>query len=122
MLYPFIYGWKLLILAVRIYFLDWLIGWLIDSSSAAAPVFITSSNDGSLVEDLSNLYTDSVKEEEPIKQSSSAKRKSEENQVPRSIDNKRKHLEKSCLQHRDQLLLQKAKDDAQFCKTLAMIL
>ena len=102
--------------------IGWLIDWLIDSSAAAAPVFITSSNDSSLVEDLSNFYKDSVKEEEPIKQSSSAKRKSEENQVRRSIDNKRKHLEKSCLQRRDKLLLQKAKDDAQLCKTLAGIL
>ena len=41
------------------------------------------------------MYTDSVIEE-PIKQSSSAKRKSEESQVPRLIDNKRKHLEKIC--------------------------
>ena len=57
----------------------------------------TSSNDDSLVEDLSNVYTDSVTEEEPIKQSSSAKRKSDENQVPRLTDNrpKRKHLEKT---------------------------
>ena len=57
----------------------------------------TSSNDDSLVEDLSNVYTDSVTEEEPIKQSSSAKRKSDENQVPRLIENrpKRKHIEKT---------------------------
>ena len=82
-------------------------------------VFITLSNYGSLVEDLSNLYTDSVIEEEPIKQSSCSKRKSEENQVPRLIDNKRKHLEKPCLLHKDQLLLQEAKDDAQFRKILA---
>ena len=33
--------------------------------------------------------------EEPIKQNSSAKRKSEENQVSRLTDNKRKHLEKT---------------------------
>ena len=26
----FIYGWKLYILTVKIYFLDWLIDWLID--------------------------------------------------------------------------------------------
>ena len=66
------------------------------------------------------MYTDSVIEEEPIKQSSSAKRKSEENQVPRLIDNKRKHLEKTfSVAQRDQLLLQEAKDDTKFRKTLA---
>ena len=74
-----------------------------------------SSNHDSLVEDFSNVYTDSVREEEPIKQSSSAKRKSEENRVPRLINNKQKHLEKT---QRNQLLLQEAKDDAQFRKTL----
>ena len=66
------------------------------------------------------MYTDSVIEEEPIKQSSSAKCKSEENQVPRLIDNKRKHLEKTfSVAQRDQLLLQEAKDDTKFRKTLA---
>ena len=44
----------------------------------------------------------------------------EENQIPRLIGNKRKHLEKilSAAQ-RNQLLLQEAKDDVQFRKTLA---
>ena len=57
-------------------------------SSSSVVLNSTSSNDDSLAEDLSNVYTDSVIKEEPIKQSSSAKRKSEENQVPRLIDNK----------------------------------
>ena len=84
------------------------------SSSATALKNSTSSNDGSLVEDLSN---DSVIDEQPIKQSSSAKRKSEENQVPRLTDNKRKHLEKTLPPaQRDQQLLQEAKDDTH-CKS-----
>ena len=87
------------------------------SSSATALKNSTSSNDGSLVEDLSNVYTDSVIDEQPIKQSSSAKRKSEENQVPRLTDNKRKHLEKTLpAAQRDQQLLQEAKDDTH-CKS-----
>ena len=66
------------------------------------------------------MYTDWVIEEESIKQSSSEKRKSEESQVPRLIDNKQKHLGKTLsAAQRDQLLLQQAKDDAQFRKTLA---
>ena len=44
----------------------------------------------------------------------------EENQIPRLIGNKRKHLEKTLsAAQRNQLLLQEAKDDAQFRKTLA---
>ena len=84
-------------------------------SASSVALNSTSSNYDSLVEDFSNVYTDSVREEEPIKQSSSAKRKSEENRVPRLINNKRKHLEKT---QRNQLLLQEAKDDAQFRKIL----
>ena len=57
-------------------------------SSSSVALNSTSSNHNSLVEDLSNVNTDSVIEEEPIKQSSSAKRKSEENQVPRLINNR----------------------------------
>ena len=58
-------------------------------AAASSSSFITSSNDdGSLVGDLSNAQIDTVIEEEPIKRSSSAKRKSEENQVPRLIDDK----------------------------------
>ena len=63
-------------------------------SSSSVVLNSTSSNHDSLVEDLSNVYMESVIEEEAIKQSSSAKRKSEKNQVPRLTDNKRKHLEK----------------------------
>ena len=44
----------------------------------------------------------------------------EENQISRLIGNKRKHLEKTLsAAQRNQLLLQEAKDDAQFRKTLA---
>ena len=64
------------------------------------------------------MYTDSVIEE-PIKQSSSGKRKAGENQVPKLINNKQKHLEKTLSAAQiDRLLLQEAKDDAQFRKTL----
>ena len=86
--------------------------------SSSSVLNSTSSNDDNLVEDLSNVYTDSVTEEEPIKQSSSAKHKSEENQVLKLIDNKQKHLEKTLsAAQRGQLLLQEAKDDTQFLKT-----
>ena len=86
------------------------------SLSSSSVLNSTSSNDGNLVEDLPNVYTDSVIDKEPIKQSSSAKRKSEENHV---LNNKQKHLEKTLsAAQRDQLLLQEAKDDAQFGKTL----
>ena len=87
-------------------------------SSSSSVLNSTASNDVSLVEDLSNVYADSVIEEE-TKQSSSEKPKLEENQVPKLIDNKRKHLEKTWSPaQRDQLLLQEAKDNAQFRKTL----
>ena len=79
----------------------------------------TSSNGSNQVNYLSNVYADSVIEE-TSKQSSSTERKSEENQVPRLIDSKQKHLQKTLNDaRRDQLLLQETKDDAQFRKTLA---
>ena len=41
-------------------------------------------------------------------------------QVPKLIDNKRKHIEKSLsASQRDQLLLAEAKEDSEFCKDLA---
>ena len=71
----------------------------ITSSSAAcssSSVLLNStSSDGSKPQDFLNVDTDSIIEEEPIKQSSSTKRKSDENQVPRLIENKQKHLEKN---------------------------
>ena len=89
------------------------------AAATAAAVFITSSNDGILVEDLPNVYTDSVIEEEPIKQSSSTERKSGENQVPVFSDDNEKHMEKTLSATQgDQLLLQEAKDGAKFCETL----
>ena len=79
----------------------------------------TSSNGSNQVNYLSNVYADSVIEE-TSKQSSFTERKSEENQVPRLIDSKQKHLQKTLNDaRRDQLLLQETKDDAQFRKTLA---
>ena len=85
-------------------------------AAASSSSFITLSNDdGSLVGDLSNAQTDTVIEEELIKQSSSVKRKSEENQVPRLIDNKRKHLEKNlvcCTKRSAAVATDVAKDDA----------
>ena len=57
------------------------------------------------------MHTESVIEEVQIKQSSSAKRKSKNNQ---------KHLVKILrATQRDQLLLKQTKDDVQFRKTLA---
>ena len=89
------------------------------AAATAAAVFITSSNDGILVEDLPNVYTDSVIEEEPIKQSSCTERKSGENQVPVFSDDNEKHMEKTLSATQgDQLLLQEAKDGAKFCETL----
>ena len=66
-----------------------------ESSSSKSAISSAASSSSSLeLDDLSNVYTDSVIEE-PLKQSSSAKRKSEENQVPRLIKSKRKHSEKA---------------------------
>ena len=67
-----------------------------ESSSSKSAISSTASSSSSSLEldDLSNVYTDSVIEE-PLKQSSSAKHKSEENQVPRLIKSKRKHFEKT---------------------------
>ena len=45
----------------------------------------------SRVQDILNVETDTVLEEDPIKQSSSEEHISEENQSPMLIDNKRKH-------------------------------
>ena len=88
------------------------------ASSSTSVLNSTSSNDSSLVDYLSNVYTGSVIEEELLKQSSSAKRKSGENQVLRLIKYKRKHLEKTLSAAQRDLLLQEAKDDTQFRKTL----
>ena len=88
------------------------------ASSSTSVLNSTSSNDSSLVDYLPNVYTGSVIEEELLKQSSSAKRKSEENEVLRLIKYKRKHLEKTLSAAQRDLLLQEAKDDAQFRKTL----
>ena len=55
------------------------------------------------------MCTDSVIEEKPVKQSSSPKCNLEENQVPRLIDNKQKHLEKTLsVVQRDQLCCKKS--------------
>ena len=75
-------------------------------SSSSVFLNLTLSDDVSL-EDFSNVGTDSIKEEEPLKQSSYPKGKILENQIPRLIDNKRKHVEKALFSaQRDQLLLQ----------------
>ena len=63
-------------------------------SSSSVFLNLTSSNDDSL-EDFLNVGTDSITEQEPLKQSSYPKGKISENQVPRLIDNERKHIEKT---------------------------
>lgn len=86
-------------------------------SSSSVFLNLTLSDDVSL-EDFSNVGTDSITEEEPLKQSSYPKGKILENQVPRLIDNKRKHVEKALFSgQRDQLLLQEG--NSQCHKTLA---
>ena len=86
------------------------------ASSSTSVLNSTSSNDSSLVDYLSNVYTGSVIEEELLKQSSSAKRKSEENEVLRLIKYKRKHLEKTLSAAQRDLLLQEAKMTHNFVK------
>ena len=86
------------------------------ASSSTSVLNSTSSNDSSLVDYLPNVYTGSVIEEELLKQSSSAKRKSEENEVLRLIKYKRKHLEKTLSAAQRDLLLQEAKMTHNFVK------
>ena len=70
----------------------------------------------SRVQDVLNVETDTVLEEDPIKQSSSEELISEENQSPMLIDNKRKHWQKALSAAQiDWLFLQEVKDDAQYC-------
>ena len=86
------------------------------SFSSSVLLNSTSSNSSSL-EDFLNVAINSVIEEEPITQSSSAKRISEEKQVPRLIDNKKKHLKNFAAQ-RDNLQLQEVKEGVHYRKTL----
>ncbi len=69
--------------------------------------------------DIGNDEDNTTKEIEEDNTRAVIKRKSE-NQVPKLIDNKRKHLEKSLsASQRDQLLVKEAKEDSKFRKDLA---
>ena len=90
----------------------------IESVSVLSPAESSSLSDGSGATDIDSLDSSIMNNTQQRK--IGQKRKMHSNPVPKLIDNKRKHMERQLsAAQRDELLINEAKEDSQFKKSLA---